>query len=137
VDTPQLSRRVLRTGKAVPLRSIEAHLGDRRYSSYSFLTSALEGGELRTDEAVFTRSGVNNTTCMCGQGDVPGANPYSSSDILGNVCDGAAGDGVIRQTACKTGKSRCRTLRHSCGHSSTFSGERDATRGFNTGLLGN
>jgi hypothetical protein len=32
-------------GKAVPLRSIEAHLDDRRYSSYSFLTSALEGGE--------------------------------------------------------------------------------------------
>jgi hypothetical protein len=31
--------------KVVPLRSIEAHLGDRRYSSYSFLTSALEGGE--------------------------------------------------------------------------------------------
>jgi hypothetical protein len=32
--------------KAVPLRSIEAHLGDRRYSSsYSFLPSALEGGE--------------------------------------------------------------------------------------------
>jgi hypothetical protein len=29
----------------VPLRSIEAHYGDRRYSSYSFLTSALEGGE--------------------------------------------------------------------------------------------
>jgi hypothetical protein len=32
-------------GKAVPLRSIQAHLGERRYSSYSFLTSALEGGE--------------------------------------------------------------------------------------------
>jgi hypothetical protein len=32
-------------GKVVPLSSIEAHLGDRRYSSYSFLTSALEGGE--------------------------------------------------------------------------------------------
>jgi hypothetical protein len=32
-------------GKAVPLRSIEAHLGDRRYSSYSSLTSAVEGGE--------------------------------------------------------------------------------------------
>jgi hypothetical protein len=32
-------------GKVVPLRSIDAHLGDRRYSSYSFLTSALEGGE--------------------------------------------------------------------------------------------
>jgi hypothetical protein len=30
----------------VPLRPIEAHLGERRYSSYSFLTSALEGGEL-------------------------------------------------------------------------------------------
>jgi hypothetical protein len=29
----------------VPLGSIEAHLGDRRYSSYSFLTSALEGSE--------------------------------------------------------------------------------------------
>jgi hypothetical protein len=29
----------------VPLHSTEAHLGDRRYSSYSFLTSALEGGE--------------------------------------------------------------------------------------------
>jgi hypothetical protein len=32
-------------GKLVPLRSIEEHLGDRRYSSYSFLTSTLEGGE--------------------------------------------------------------------------------------------
>jgi hypothetical protein len=29
----------------VRLRSIEAHLVDTRYSSYSFLTSALEGGE--------------------------------------------------------------------------------------------
>jgi hypothetical protein len=29
----------------VPLRSIEAHLGETRYSCYSFLTSALEGGE--------------------------------------------------------------------------------------------
>jgi hypothetical protein len=25
-------------GKVVPLRSIEAHLGERKYSSYSFLT---------------------------------------------------------------------------------------------------
>jgi hypothetical protein len=32
-------------GKAVPLRSTKAHLRDRRYSCYSFLTSALEGGE--------------------------------------------------------------------------------------------
>jgi hypothetical protein len=31
--------------KVVPLRSLEAHLGERRYSFYSFLTSALEGGE--------------------------------------------------------------------------------------------
>jgi hypothetical protein len=31
--------------EVVPLRSIEAHVGDRRYSSSSFLTSALEGGE--------------------------------------------------------------------------------------------
>jgi hypothetical protein len=35
----------VKKGKVVPLRSTEAHLGDRRYSSYSFLTSALEGGE--------------------------------------------------------------------------------------------
>jgi hypothetical protein len=32
-------------GKVVPLRSIEAHLADSRYSSYCFLTWALEGGE--------------------------------------------------------------------------------------------
>jgi hypothetical protein len=31
--------------KVVPLHSTEVLLGDRRYSSYSFLTSALEGGE--------------------------------------------------------------------------------------------
>jgi hypothetical protein len=37
--------------KVVPLRSIEAHLGDRRYSSYSFLTSALEGGEWSASHA--------------------------------------------------------------------------------------
>jgi hypothetical protein len=30
----------------LPLRSIEALLGEKWYSSYSFLTSALEGGEL-------------------------------------------------------------------------------------------
>jgi hypothetical protein len=35
-----------RKGKVVPLRSIEAHLDDRRYSSYSSLTSTLEGGEV-------------------------------------------------------------------------------------------
>jgi hypothetical protein len=29
----------------LPLRSTEAHFGDTRCSSYSFLTSALEGGE--------------------------------------------------------------------------------------------
>jgi hypothetical protein len=31
--------------KTVLLHATEAHLGDRRYSSCSFLTSALEGGE--------------------------------------------------------------------------------------------
>jgi hypothetical protein len=35
----------IKKDKVVPLRFIEAHLGKRRYSSYSFLTSALEGGE--------------------------------------------------------------------------------------------
>jgi hypothetical protein len=33
----------IRNVKVVPLRSIETHLGERRYSSYPFLTSALEG----------------------------------------------------------------------------------------------
>jgi hypothetical protein len=31
--------------KVVPLRCIEAHFGEGRYRFYSFLTSALEGGE--------------------------------------------------------------------------------------------
>jgi hypothetical protein len=31
--------------KAVPLHAMEAHGGVRRYSCYSFLTSALNGGE--------------------------------------------------------------------------------------------
>jgi hypothetical protein len=35
----------VKVGKVVPLRSIEAHFGDWRYSSYPFLTWALEGGE--------------------------------------------------------------------------------------------
>jgi hypothetical protein len=33
------------TNKAVPLHAMEAHGGERRYSSYSYLTSALDGGE--------------------------------------------------------------------------------------------
>jgi hypothetical protein len=32
-------------GKAVPLHAMEALGGERRYSSYSFTTSALDGGE--------------------------------------------------------------------------------------------
>jgi hypothetical protein len=32
-------------GKAVPLHAMEALGGERRYSSYSFSTSALDGGE--------------------------------------------------------------------------------------------
>jgi hypothetical protein len=31
--------------KAVPLHAVVAHGGEKRYSSYSFLTSALDGGE--------------------------------------------------------------------------------------------
>jgi hypothetical protein len=31
--------------KAVPLHAMEALGGDRKYSSYSFLTSAIDGGE--------------------------------------------------------------------------------------------
>jgi hypothetical protein len=41
----QIHSLVKSKSKVVPLRSIQAHLGDRRYSSYSLLTSALEGGE--------------------------------------------------------------------------------------------
>jgi hypothetical protein len=37
--------RKVKEGKLVPLSSTAAHLGDKRYSCYSFLTSALEGGE--------------------------------------------------------------------------------------------
>jgi hypothetical protein len=40
-DVKRFPKRV----KVVPLHSIEVLLGERRYSSYSFLTSALEGGE--------------------------------------------------------------------------------------------
>jgi hypothetical protein len=32
-------------GKVFPLRSTEVNLGERRYSLYSFLTLALEGGQ--------------------------------------------------------------------------------------------
>jgi hypothetical protein len=31
--------------KAAPLHAVEEHGGERRYSSYSYLTSALDGGE--------------------------------------------------------------------------------------------
>jgi hypothetical protein len=36
--------KVVNKGKVVPLCSIESLLGERRYSSYTFFTSALEGG---------------------------------------------------------------------------------------------
>jgi hypothetical protein len=32
-------------GKRVPLRAMDAPVGERRHSSYSFSTSALDGGE--------------------------------------------------------------------------------------------
>jgi hypothetical protein len=34
----------IKKGKAVPLHAMEALGGERRYSSYSFSTSALDGG---------------------------------------------------------------------------------------------
>jgi hypothetical protein len=45
INLQVLGKNQQKKSKVVPLRSIEGHLGDRRYSSYSFLTSALEGGE--------------------------------------------------------------------------------------------
>jgi hypothetical protein len=47
LDVPILQRETCwrGKGKVVPLRSIEAHLEERRYSCYSSLTSAVEGGE--------------------------------------------------------------------------------------------
>jgi hypothetical protein len=38
------SELLIKKAKAIPLHAMEA-LGERRYSSYSFLTSALDGGE--------------------------------------------------------------------------------------------
>jgi hypothetical protein len=43
-QTTELISKLIK-GKVVPLRSIEAHLGDSRYSSYCFLTPALGRGE--------------------------------------------------------------------------------------------
>jgi hypothetical protein len=40
-SSPDISK----NSKAVPLRAMEALGGERRYSSYSFTTSALDGGE--------------------------------------------------------------------------------------------
>jgi hypothetical protein len=40
LSPPKMSK-----GKAVPLHAMDGTWGERRYSSYSFLTSALEGGE--------------------------------------------------------------------------------------------
>jgi hypothetical protein len=37
--------------KGVPLHAIKAHGGKRRYSSYSYLTSALDGGEWSVSRA--------------------------------------------------------------------------------------
>jgi hypothetical protein len=39
------SKCTCKTLKAVPLHATKALRGERRYSSYSFLTSALDGGE--------------------------------------------------------------------------------------------
>jgi hypothetical protein len=37
--------RAVKRSKAVPLHVMEAHGGERRYSSYLYLTSALDGGK--------------------------------------------------------------------------------------------
>jgi hypothetical protein len=45
-NTPaSTSDKVKKKCKGVPLHAMEALGGERRYSSYSFLTSALDGGE--------------------------------------------------------------------------------------------
>jgi hypothetical protein len=41
----QLEPQYIKKGKAVPLHAMEALGGERKYSSYSFTTSALDGGE--------------------------------------------------------------------------------------------
>jgi hypothetical protein len=52
----------------VPLRSIEAHLGDRRFGSYSFLTSAVEGGEWSASRPgrIYPRGRAPGTHCTGG-----------------------------------------------------------------------
>jgi hypothetical protein len=42
---PTTIQGIVKKAKAVPLHTTEALAGERRYSSYSFLTSALDGGE--------------------------------------------------------------------------------------------
>jgi hypothetical protein len=44
----QVSFEIKKKAKAVPLHVTKALGGDRKYSSYSFLTSALDGGEWST-----------------------------------------------------------------------------------------
>jgi hypothetical protein len=39
----------------IPLHAMEEHGGERRYSSYSFLTSALDGGEWSASRPLFTK----------------------------------------------------------------------------------
>jgi hypothetical protein len=50
--------------KVIPLEAMEAHGGERRYSSYSFLTSALDGGQHHAPAALYPRGkdpGTNRT----------------------------------------------------------------------------
>jgi hypothetical protein len=54
-------------GKVVPLRYIEAHLGDRRYSSYSFLTPT-EAENFSSDLCVQTGSGAHPASYTMGTG---------------------------------------------------------------------
>jgi hypothetical protein len=43
--TKSMAMEVKIKGKVIPLHAMEAHGGERRYSCYSFLTSAIDGGE--------------------------------------------------------------------------------------------
>jgi hypothetical protein len=61
--------KALKKGKAVPLHAMEALEGERRYSSYSFSTSALDVGELsasRPGRAFPPRKGPPGTHCTEG-----------------------------------------------------------------------
>jgi hypothetical protein len=64
----QLSHVGEKKSKAVPLHAMEALGGERRYSSYSFTTSALDGvsGQLHAPAALYPRGKDPGTHCTGG-----------------------------------------------------------------------